>query len=95
MPQMPRKQPPPKKKLPCRFVLSTWYQNKYRTNPLVEREWNSAEFSIHTQEHFYHVGPTESLRHAMTEALISNFAATVEAPKKRTFVQPDFFDPIE
>ena len=36
------------KRLPCRFVLSTWFQNRYRTNPNVERDWNGAEFTINT-----------------------------------------------
>ena len=71
------------KKLPCRFMLSTWYQNKYRTNPIVQREWNGAEYTVNTIEHFYHVGPTESLRNSMTEALISNFVGIVEAEKEK------------
>lgn len=83
------------KKLPCRFVLSTWYQNKYRTNPNVEREWNGAEFTINTIEHFYHVGPTESLRNSMTEALISNFAGVIEAKKRKKIMQLGLFDSID
>ncbi|HUY34304.1 MAG TPA: Dam family site-specific DNA-(adenine-N6)-methyltransferase [Pirellulales bacterium] len=79
------------KKLPCRFLLSTWYQNKYRTNPNVLKEWSASGFTINTFEHFYHVGPTESLRNSMTEALISNFAGVVEAKKKKA-AQPSLFD---
>ena len=82
------------KKLPCKFVLSTWYQNKYRANPHVEREWSGADFAINTIEHFYHVGPTESLRNSMTEALISNFAGVVEAKKKKCVAQLGLFDPL-
>ncbi len=82
------------KKLPCRFVLSTWYQNKYRTNPNVEHEWNAPKFTINTFEHFYHVGPTESLRNSMTEALISNFAGVVEASRRKKVSQPGLFDSL-
>jgi hypothetical protein len=80
------------KKLPCRFLLSTWFQNKYRTNPNVEREWNASAFTINAIEHFYHVGPTESLRNPMTEALIANFAGVVEAKKRKMPVQRGLFD---
>jgi DNA adenine methylase len=59
-------------RLPCRIVLSTWYENKYRRNPHITTQWGSSEFTIQRIEHFYHVGPTESLRNSMTEALISN-----------------------
>jgi len=83
------------KGLPCRFVLSTWYQNKYRTNPNVAGEWGAAKFTINTFDHFYHVGPTESLRNSMTEALISNFAGVVEARKKNKSVQPALFDSFD
>ena len=60
------------KQLPCRFVLSTWYQNKYRSNPNIQQEWSDAKYSINTIEHFYHVGSKESLRNSMTEALLTN-----------------------
>jgi DNA adenine methylase len=82
------------KHLPCRFVLSTWYKNKYRTNPSIESEWNDTPFSINTIEHFYHVGPTESLRNSMTEALISNYPAVVEAKRKKQVAQPGLFDSL-
>jgi DNA adenine methylase len=80
------------KKLPCRFVLSTWYQNKYRTNPRIESEWNTGEFTINQFEHFYHVGPTEDLRNSMMEALISNFAGVVERKKPNHTPQLGLFD---
>jgi DNA adenine methylase len=58
------------------FILSTWQGNKFRTNPLIEQEWNDLlRFHLFTRQHFYHVGSTEELRHAMTEALITNFEA--------------------
>ena len=83
------------KKLPCRFMLSTWYQNKYRTNPIVQREWNGAEYTVNTIEHFYHVGPTESLRNSMTEALISNFVGIVEPRRKKKVAQLGLFDSVD
>ena len=69
------------KGLPCNFILSTWHSNEFRTNRLVERNWNSAPFQIITREHFYHVGPSEDLRHPMVEALITNFP--VDIPTER------------
>lgn len=80
------------KRLPCRFVLSTWYQNKYRTNHRVESEWSTGEFTINQFEHFYHVGSTEELRNSMVEALISNFVGVVEPKKPKRTPQPGLFD---
>jgi len=74
------------KALPCDFILSTWYKNKYRTNPLIESQWDSSEFTINTKEHFYHVGSTESLRHAMLEAVITNYKVTLIEKKKREVI---------
>lgn len=59
--------------LPCRFLLSTWHSNKYRTNDLIPNTWDRPPFEIRTVEHFYHVGSTEELRNSMTEALIGNY----------------------
>ena len=61
------------KRLPCRFILSTWHSNEFRTNPMIERDWNDTRFHILMREHFYHVGSTEDLRHPMIEALVTNF----------------------
>lgn len=58
--------------LPCRFVLSTWYSNQYRNNDTLSN-WIDSRFDIVTWQHFYHVGASETLRSAMTEALIANF----------------------
>jgi DNA adenine methylase len=80
------------KQLPCRFVLSTWHQNKYRSNPKVESEWSTAGFTINSFEHYYHVGPTEELRNPMMEALISNFAGVVERKKTKPVAQLGLFD---
>jgi DNA adenine methylase len=64
------------KNLHCKFILSTWYSNQFRTNPAIEKDWKESPFNIHTQQHFYHVGSTENLRHPMIEALITNFPNT-------------------
>ena len=61
------------KNLPCKFVLSTWHSNEFRTNAMIERNWSDPRFHHFTREHFYHVGATEELRHPMIEALITNF----------------------
>ncbi|MBA4164685.1 MAG: DNA adenine methylase [Erythrobacter sp.] len=50
------------------FALSTWLENRYRRNSYVDE--NFSEYPIHTQEHFYHLGATETLRNSITEALI-------------------------
>lgn len=83
------------KRLPCQFVLSTWFQNKYRTNQSVVDEWGNAGFTVNFFEHFYHVGSTEGLRNAMTEALISNFAGVLERKKKSQLSQGSLFDVLE
>lgn len=56
------------KALPCGFALSTWSQNKYRQNPFLPSD--DPSIIIKTFDHFYHVGPTESLRNPMIEALV-------------------------
>lgn len=59
--------------LPCKFILSTWHSNRYRTNPFVQSLWS--KFTILTKEHFYHVGAAENNRNSMLEALVMNFDA--------------------
>lgn len=54
----------------CKFILSTWLSNKYRTNDYIFSIWK--ECYISTKEHFYHVGGKESNRNAVYEALLSN-----------------------
>ncbi|MBN2519991.1 MAG: Dam family site-specific DNA-(adenine-N6)-methyltransferase [Bacteroidales bacterium] len=54
--------------LNCGFALSMWKENKYRRNDHIENHWNGN--IIKTFNHFYHVGPNENLRNAMTEALV-------------------------
>jgi DNA adenine methylase len=50
------------------FAYSMWLENQFRKNEHLKK-WFS-EFPMFTINHFYHVGPTESLRNAMQEALI-------------------------
>lgn len=52
------------------FILSTWYENKYRKNEFIDRLWS--KFGLVKREHFYHVGGKEINRNAMVEALIFN-----------------------
>ncbi|MFZ5501930.1 MAG: DNA adenine methylase [Pseudomonadota bacterium] len=59
--------------LPCKFILSTWHSNEFRTNMQVEKSWASERFHVFTKAHYYHVGAAEELRHPMLEALITNF----------------------
>lgn len=54
----------------CKFILSTWLSNKYRTNQYVFSIWENC--FIATKEHFYHVGAKETNRNAVYEALLSN-----------------------
>jgi DNA adenine methylase len=56
------------KKLKVCFAYSTWKQNKYRVNKHVMEHF--LDFPMVTKDHFYHVGPQETLRNAMEEALI-------------------------
>lgn len=69
--------------LSCRFILSTWHSNEFRTNQLIEQNWSSGNFHIFTKAHYYHVGAAEELRHPMLEALITNFGyERVEAARE-------------
>jgi DNA adenine methylase len=63
--------------IPSGFAYSMWLENKYRKNEHLER-WFS-KFPMFTFSHFYHVGPTESLRNAMQEALIVSHDHAVNA----------------
>ncbi len=54
-------------KLDAGFALSMWKKNKYRENEHIENYWNGLEEK--TFSHFYHIGPSESLRNKMIEAL--------------------------
>jgi DNA adenine methylase len=32
--------------LPCKFILSTWHSNKFRRNPLIDKNWNGNGFHL-------------------------------------------------
>jgi len=66
-------------RLPCKFLLSTWHSNIYRSNSSIVQYWSHRDFHVTTFEHFYHVGATENLRNRMTEALISNYLPLSQA----------------
>lgn len=78
--------------LGCKFILSTWHSNKFRRNPLIDKNWNGNGFHLFTKEHYYHVGSHEDLRHAMLEALITNFALEVYQPAQPEYTQPSLFE---
>jgi len=54
----------------AKFILSTWHHNDFRKNEYIELLWN--KFSVHTREHFYHVGAKEKNRNPVVEAIITN-----------------------
>ena len=56
------------KALPCRFMLSMWSENRHRRNARLHEAFRG--YDIRTFRYFYHLGPTESLRGGMTEALV-------------------------
>jgi DNA adenine methylase len=56
------------RQLSCGLGLSMWLRNKYRENTHIDDHWSWA--SLHTTEHFYHVGSKETLRNSVTEALL-------------------------
>ncbi|MDX2230260.1 MAG: Dam family site-specific DNA-(adenine-N6)-methyltransferase [Leptolyngbyaceae cyanobacterium bins.349] len=60
------------KQLPCDFILSTWKENQFRANSMFAENWQQSELQIIPVEHFYHLGAATTLRHAMTEALVTN-----------------------
>jgi len=80
------------KNLPCSFILSTWHSNEFRTNAMIERNWNDPRFHLLMREHFYHVGATEDLRHPMIEALITNFPVHAAQPEPEETKQLAFFE---
>ena len=55
-------------RLPCGFALSMWYENRYRRNQHIDEKWSGN--TVRLFRHFYHVGPSESLRNEMYEALV-------------------------
>ena len=55
----------------CRFMISTWEHNRYRTNDYIAKLWKFC-YKI-TTEHFYFVGGKITNRNSMTEALLMNY----------------------
>ena len=56
------------KSAPCRFLYSMWVENRFRRNDRLFDRF--AGYEIATFSHYYHLGATESLRHAMQEGLV-------------------------
>jgi DNA adenine methylase len=80
------------KNLPGKFVLSTWHSNEFRTNPLLPEHWSDPRFRLLTRQHFYHVGSTEDLRHAMVEALVTNLPGVRYEKARPTLEQLALFE---
>jgi DNA adenine methylase len=80
------------KAIPCRFILSTWHSNEFRTNKMIQEHWSNPPFHVLTREHFYHVGSTEDLRHPMIEALITNFRVCAPQEENEEHEQLAFFE---
>lgn len=53
------------------FMISTWDHNTYRKNQYIMSVWDFCHKL--TMDHFYFVGAKESNRHAMQEALLTNY----------------------
>jgi len=70
--------------LPAGFALSMWKENKYRRNEHLDLFWRGNV--QRTINHFYHVGPAESLRNEMEEVLIirQDFAADAFASETKS-----------
>lgn len=64
--------------LPCGFAYSMWARNRYRENEHLTK-WFS-DYPVLIEQHFYHVGPTESLRNPMEEALVVSHKHVVREP---------------
>lgn len=65
----------------CRFMVSTWHHNKYRTNPYVDTLWSNCYMVCH--DHFYHIGAKEQNRNPMVEALLTNYPIECPAEVKQ------------
>jgi len=52
----------------CGFAYSMWKKNKFRENEHLIKWFSNHKMVV--QEHFYHIGSSEELRHSMEEALI-------------------------
>ena len=75
------------KDLAATWAYSMWMKNRYRYNDHLTKHFSS--YDVLTTEHFYHVGASESLRNAMTEALvISPGSASSSRPRSADSVAP-------
>lgn len=77
---------------PAKFIVSTWHSNEFRSNEMIAKHWSSPSFHVFTRAHFYHVGSSESLRHPMLEALITNFTVEASIPVLDSSEQLAFFE---
>ena len=68
----------------AKFMLSTWDNNQYRTNPYITTIW--AGYAKTTHEHFYFVGAKETNRNAMTEALLTNYVTVIPQRENITHI---------
>lgn len=59
-------------KIKGEFLLSNWYQNKYRINEQLQMFFPEESYKYIFVEHFYHLGANLSNRNSMTECLIKN-----------------------
>lgn len=71
---------------PAGVALSMWQENQYRRNDHLDEHWFGFERRLIS--HFYHVGPKESLRNQMEEALVikpgfTSFLDSLEWTKKK------------
>lgn len=55
----------------CKFMLSTWQGNEFRKNHYLDTLWTG--LNIETTKHFYFVGPKETNRHPVVEAILKNY----------------------
>ena len=76
-------------KTDAKFIVSTWFSNKYRNNESLDKIWKN--YQIVTTEHFYHLGGKEENRNPMTEALILNYSPQIAEISVKTEKQISLF----
>ena len=74
------------KALRCNWGYSMWIENRYRSNDHVEEHFSS--YDVRRVRHFYHVGPTEALRNAMTEGLVVSPGAVTAVASREESASP-------
>lgn len=79
-------------KTDAKFIVSTWFSNKYRNNESLDKIWKN--YQIVTTEHFYHLGGKEENRNPMTEALILNYSPQIAEVSVKTEKQMSLFAEI-